>query len=142
MPRHLVVPPFKSDTHLNTVQERNTGAYLVSGIVSITGEAQDLQKESLLENQPLPQAEQNAIAPYVDPYGNVFDWSVTPAIDSAYGSGSAAQESDAAFSQDRAVTPGQYLLHRGDTEAAVQHTGGILDQAGTDYGDLHLDENE
>jgi len=80
--------------------------------------------------------------PYVQSYGNDFDWSVTPAIDSAYGSGSAAQEPEAPFSQDRAVAPGQYLPHRDDTEGVLQHVGGVSDQVETEYGDLNLDENE
>jgi len=128
-----------NDAHTHTTQSYGNDA---PGIRTQPIQSQGIESEELLEEQRRPNLEHNPQDTYTDPYGNAFDWSVTPALDSAYGSGSAAQEPDSSPSQDQSVTPGQYLFRREDMRAAVQYIGVISDQAGTDYGDLNLEENE
>lgn len=73
-----------------------------------------------------------------------FDWEVTPAVDSAYGSGIApeSQELDGPFSQTQFVFPAETILHPSNTEALIFGVIDNSEQARGDYDELVEVEDE
>ncbi len=72
-----------------------------------------------------------------------FDWIVTPAIDSAYGSGIAqeSQEPDNLFSKTLFMSPAETILDPSNTEALIFGVIDNSDQAGGEYDELvHLED--
>ena len=71
-----------------------------------------------------------------------FDWEVTPAIDSAYGSGIAPESLDGPFSQTHFVSPAETILQPSNTEALIFGVIDNSDQARGDYDELVEVEDE
>lgn len=136
VPKHIVSNSTLKDSYKSHAQFHGAGA---SHTRKDSSESRETENLGVIEERDGFQMVCNFLKASKLPE---FDWEVTPAIDSGYGSGITPQELDASFSQNLSVTPGQYLLHREDIGASVKYTGGGPDQLRTDYGVLHVEENE
>ena len=136
VPKHIVSNSTLKDSYKSHTEFHEAGASHTS---KDSDEFRETENLGVIEEQDDFQMGRNFLKASKLPE---FDWEVKPAIDSAYGSENMPQELDASFSQNLAVTPGQYLLHQEDIGASVMYTGGSPDQLRTDYGVLHVEENE
>lgn len=136
VPKHLVPNP--SGNHICNVN--NIDPYLIQPTASTS---RGIGYSEVLRDQHKLQLNRNTLEKHRGEDNYEFDWSVTRAIDSGYGSGNVQepQEPDASFSQDPSVSLTQPFLQPADKQTAVMWTLGNSDGTGIYYPDyVNLEE--